>query len=71
MFAFFIFFQSTAFTGVHGYAIAGVWLLCGIGLGILMIVKNQSINNWPIKDLLDNHYLVMFFLVLFFTFLAM
>ncbi|XP_062073444.1 uncharacterized protein LOC133777727 isoform X2 [Humulus lupulus] len=35
-----------------------------------MSVKHRSINNWPIKDLLDNHYLLTFLMVLFFTILA-
>ncbi|GMN34340.1 hypothetical protein TIFTF001_004630 [Ficus carica] len=64
------YWASTAFTGVHGYAIAGVWLLCGIFFGVFMIMKHQSMSSWPIKDLLDHHYLLMFFMVLLFTFLA-
>ncbi|XP_024025453.1 uncharacterized protein LOC21392719 [Morus notabilis] len=64
------YWASTAFTGVHGYAIAGVWLLCGIGFGVFMILKHQSISSWPIKDFLDHHYLLMFLMVIFFTFLA-
>ncbi|KAM6564157.1 hypothetical protein CsatB_024155 [Cannabis sativa] len=64
------YWASTAFTGVHGYAIAGVWLVCGIGIGIFMSVKHKTMNNWPIKDLLDNYYLVTFCMILFFTILA-
>ncbi|XP_041003649.1 uncharacterized protein LOC121249058 [Juglans microcarpa x Juglans regia] len=64
---------SAAFTGVHAYAIAGVWLLCGLGFGIFLTVKNPSGSSWPfIKQYLDrdHNYILMFLLVLLFTFLA-
>jgi hypothetical protein len=64
------FFQSAAFTGVHGYAIAGVWLLCGLGFGIFITIKNPSSSSWPFLKHLDHHYFLMFLLVLLFTFLA-
>lgn len=63
--------DSAAFTGVHGYAIAGVWLLCGLGFGIFVTIKNPSSSSWPfLKHLDHHHYFLMFLLVLLFTFLA-
>ncbi|XP_060970406.1 uncharacterized protein LOC133037362 isoform X2 [Cannabis sativa] len=35
-----------------------------------MSVKHKTMNNWPIKDLLDNYYLLTFCMILFFTILA-
>lgn len=64
------FFQSAAFTGVHGYAIAGVWLLCGLGFAIFVAIKKPSSSAWPFLKHLDHHYFLMFLLVLLFTFLA-
>ncbi|KAH6798531.1 hypothetical protein C2S51_035015 [Perilla frutescens var. frutescens] len=31
--------QSTVFTGISGYAIALIWLLCGLGYGVLLLVR--------------------------------
>ncbi|KAK8521625.1 hypothetical protein V6N12_031519 [Hibiscus sabdariffa] len=39
------YWASTAFTGIHGYAMAGVWTLCGVCLGIFMIFKNLISSN--------------------------
>ncbi|KAI4315075.1 hypothetical protein L6164_027922 [Bauhinia variegata] len=64
--------DSTAFTGVHGYAIALVWLLCGLALGIFLIVRCLGSGSalLPFKDFLDPHNILIFSLILFFTFLA-
>ncbi|CAI9111269.1 OLC1v1011448C2 [Oldenlandia corymbosa var. corymbosa] len=64
------YWASAAFTGVHGYAIAGIWLLFGFGLGSYLIVKNcigraSSVVNRP-----DSVYITLFSLVVFFTLLA-
>ncbi|KAL5556788.1 hypothetical protein UlMin_039024 [Ulmus minor] len=64
------YWASAAFTGVHGYVVAGVWLLSGLAFGIFIALKHQNMSNWTIKDFLHHHYLLMFFLVLLFTFLA-
>nr|XP_012574496.1 uncharacterized protein LOC105852671 [Cicer arietinum] len=61
---------SAAFTGVHGYAFAGVWLLCGVVLGIFMIVKCLS-GGSPSLPCLDHYYLHILFLLLLLTSLAM
>ncbi|KAK7307691.1 hypothetical protein VNO77_40969 [Canavalia gladiata] len=60
---------SAAFTGVHGYAFAGVWLLCGLVLAIFMIVKCLSSGSATLPYL-DHYYLHIFFLLLLFTSLA-
>lgn len=63
-------FQSAAFTGVHGYAFACVWLLCGLVLAIFLIVKCLCGGSASLTCL-DHYYLHIFFLLLSFTSLAM
>ncbi|KAG4386450.1 hypothetical protein GLYMA_11G047500v4 [Glycine max] len=60
---------SAAFTGVHGYGFALVWLLCGLALTIFIIVKYLCSGSASLLCL-DNYYLHIFFLLLFFTSLA-
>lgn len=31
--------QSTIFTGIYGYAIAVIWLLCGLGYGLFLVAS--------------------------------
>ncbi|XP_061338920.1 uncharacterized protein LOC133285672 [Gastrolobium bilobum] len=61
--------SSAAFTGVHGYAFAGVWLLCGVAFGIFMMVKCLSGGSVSLPCL-NHFYLHIFFLLLFLTSLA-
>ncbi|KAK7309145.1 hypothetical protein RJT34_05656 [Clitoria ternatea] len=60
---------SAAFTGVHGYAFCGVWLLCGLALAIFMTVKCLSGGSSSLPSF-DHYYLHILFLLLCFTFLA-
>ncbi|XP_039032014.1 uncharacterized protein LOC120166920 [Hibiscus syriacus] len=65
---------STAFTGIHGYAMAGVWTLCGACLGIFMIFKNslrsnESSSSWFTVHL-ENYFLLLLILFLLLTLLA-
>ncbi|CAL0331762.1 unnamed protein product [Lupinus luteus] len=60
---------STAFTGVHGYAIAIVWLLGGLVLSIFMIVKCLSSGSTSLPCL-HHYYLHILFILLFLTSLA-
>ncbi|XP_047155082.1 uncharacterized protein LOC124826325 [Vigna umbellata] len=60
---------SAAFTGVHGYAFACVWLLCGLVLAIFLIVKCLCGGSATLTSL-DHYHLHIFFLLLFFTSLA-
>uniref|UniRef100_A0A5B7AY35 Uncharacterized protein n=1 Tax=Davidia involucrata TaxID=16924 RepID=A0A5B7AY35_DAVIN len=64
------YWASAAFTGVHGYAIAGVWMLCGLGFGSYLLLKNCCSSSSPVADHSDSSYLIMFFLVVLFSFLA-
>lgn len=63
-------FQSAAFTGVHGYSFAGVWLLFGLVLGIFIIVKCLS-GATPSLQCLDHYYIHILFLLLMLTSLAL
>ncbi|KAF9621184.1 hypothetical protein IFM89_016678 [Coptis chinensis] len=36
------YWSSAAFTGVHGYAMACIWILGGLGLGVYILVRNLS-----------------------------
>ncbi|PRQ48204.1 hypothetical protein RchiOBHm_Chr2g0108061 [Rosa chinensis] len=64
------YWASAAFTGLYGYIIAGVWLLCGMGFAIFLTFKHPNTGNWRIKHFLDRHSILMFLLVLLFTLLA-
>ncbi|KAL2906509.1 Photosystem I assembly protein Ycf4, partial [Bienertia sinuspersici] len=69
------YWASAVFTGVHGYAVAGVWMLCGLGCGIFMITKNvcNSSDSSSVNHTYNNsdysHFLLLV-LILFFTLLA-
>lgn len=39
------YWASAAFTGVHGYVIAGAWMLSGLGFGIFMHLKSASTSS--------------------------
>ncbi|CAJ1929267.1 unnamed protein product [Sphenostylis stenocarpa] len=60
---------SAAFTGVHGYAFACVWLLCGLVLAIFLILKCLC-GGFASLNCLDRYHLHIFFLLVFFTSLA-
>lgn len=64
------YWASAAFTGAYGYAIGVVWLLCGLGFGIFLIVKKPSSGSWLFMKYLGHHYFLMFLMVLLFTVLA-
>ncbi|PKI71317.1 hypothetical protein CRG98_008317 [Punica granatum] len=68
------YWASAAFTGVHGYAVAGVWMLCGTGFGLFVITKklrgNNRISAGPLTASSSRCPLVMFSVIVFFTFLA-
>ncbi|XP_022864818.1 uncharacterized protein LOC111384733 isoform X1 [Olea europaea var. sylvestris] len=67
------YWSSTAFTGIYGYAIAAVWLLCGIGYGGFLLVTRTFMKNRKLKKRLPCHkqcYLHPLLLATFFTILA-
>ncbi|XP_042026404.1 uncharacterized protein LOC121773581 isoform X1 [Salvia splendens] len=39
------YWSSTAFTGIPGYAVALIWLLCGLGYGILLLVRTDCFKT--------------------------
>lgn len=68
------YWASAVFTGIHGYAMAGVWILGGLGFGIFVVVKNLTGgHSHEIADRSKDNSPFSFFtflLVVLFTFLA-
>ncbi|KAI3958909.1 hypothetical protein MKX01_023585 [Papaver californicum] len=68
------YWASVAFTGVHGYAMAGIWVLIGLGIGVFLILKNYCMRSSRSSSNIAEHsnfyYIIPFFLVLLFTCLA-
>ncbi|KAF5752828.1 hypothetical protein HS088_TW01G00746 [Tripterygium wilfordii] len=65
------YWASLAFTGVHGYAIAAIWVICGLVFGILALkIQSRNDSSSSITDRFDGYYFSMFILVLVFTILA-
>lgn len=66
------YWASAAFTGVHGYAIGGVWILCGLAFGSYLVLKsfNGSSSSSALAENSNSFYIILFFLVLLFSFLA-
>ncbi|KAH6768207.1 hypothetical protein C2S51_013543 [Perilla frutescens var. frutescens] len=68
------YWSSTAFTGIYGYSIAVVWLLCGLGYGGFLIVRRCCWRGRKIKKRApychNNCYLQPLLLSVLFTLLA-
>ncbi|CAI9766868.1 unnamed protein product [Fraxinus pennsylvanica] len=64
------YWASAAFTGIHGYAMAGIWLLFGLGCGSFMVLKHCSGHSSPTVYHGDSSYLIIFLLVVLFTLFA-
>ncbi|KAL0350490.1 UNVERIFIED_CONTAM: hypothetical protein Sradi_4198200 [Sesamum radiatum] len=64
------YWASTAFTGIHGYAVAGVWLLSGLGFAVFVVVKNLNGSASPVVDPPNSSNWIMFFLIVLFTVFA-
>ncbi|KAL2551958.1 hypothetical protein Fot_05577 [Forsythia ovata] len=64
------YWASAAFTGIHGYAMAGIWLLFGLGCGTFMVLKHFCGNSSPTLYHADSLYLIIFLLVVLFTLFA-
>ncbi|KAK4416338.1 hypothetical protein Salat_2459300 [Sesamum alatum] len=64
------YWASTAFTGIPGYAVAGVWLISGVGFAVFVVVKNLNGTTSPVVDPPNSSNLIMFFLILLFTVFA-
>ncbi|MCD7456566.1 hypothetical protein HAX54_032154 [Datura stramonium] len=52
------YWSSTIFTGIYGYAIAVIWLLCGLGYGLFLLSSTFccKINNRKLKRRPTCHY---------------
>ncbi|XP_030538960.2 LOW QUALITY PROTEIN: uncharacterized protein LOC115747066 [Rhodamnia argentea] len=61
------YWASAAFTGVHGYVIAGAWMLSGLGFGIFILSKGASTSSTDPSDL---QRVVVISLMLLLTLLA-
>jgi hypothetical protein len=63
--------QATAFTGIHGYAVAGVLIIVGICLGLYVAFsdKRRRVSSTR-RRYLDRYYLPLFLLLLLFMFLS-
>ncbi|CAH9110878.1 unnamed protein product [Cuscuta epithymum] len=61
---------SRTITGIHGYVIAGIWLLCGVGLGSYIMIKNSSDSYANMVDHPNSSYILLFWLLIFFTALS-
>ncbi|KAL1196473.1 hypothetical protein V5N11_023164 [Cardamine amara subsp. amara] len=65
------YWAATTFTGIHGYAVAGVLILAGICLGLYVALsdKRRHVSSRR-RRYLDRFYLPMFLLLLLFIFLS-
>ncbi|KZV19210.1 hypothetical protein F511_09951 [Dorcoceras hygrometricum] len=61
------YWASAAFMGIHGYAVAGLWLLCGIGFGIYIIAKNSCGATSQIVEPQHSSHLFIFLLLVLLT----
>ncbi|GFQ06726.1 hypothetical protein PHJA_002816600 [Phtheirospermum japonicum] len=43
------YWSSTAFTGIHGYAIAVIWILCGLGYGGYILITRTCMSSRKLK----------------------
>ncbi|XP_073298362.1 uncharacterized protein [Primulina huaijiensis] len=64
------YWASAAFAGIHGYAVAGLWLLSGIGFGIFILVKNSCTATSHIVYQHQTSHLMIFLLLVLFTIFA-
>ncbi|GMP27722.1 hypothetical protein CsSME_00003589 [Camellia sinensis var. sinensis] len=67
------YWASAAFTGIHGYAIAGVWVICGLGFGTYLTLKNfigSSSASSSLPQHSESSYIIMFLLLILFSILA-
>lgn len=64
--------QATAFTGIHGYAVAGVLIIAGVCLALYVAFSDKRRRvSYTRSRYLDRYYLPLFLLLLLFMFLSM
>ncbi|KAK1433145.1 hypothetical protein QVD17_10051 [Tagetes erecta] len=61
------YWASAAFTGVHGYATAGIWMIFGLGFGTYLMLKGF---NGPFLHHPSSYFLVCFALIAMFILIA-
>ncbi|CAH2043250.1 unnamed protein product [Thlaspi arvense] len=66
------YWAATAFTGIHGYAVAGVLIIGGVCFGLYVAFSDKRIRvSSTRRRYLDRYYLPLFLLLLLFMFLSM
>ncbi|KAJ9562458.1 hypothetical protein OSB04_007618 [Centaurea solstitialis] len=63
------YWASAAFTGIHGYAMAGIWMVFGLGFGSYLMLKGFNGGFHPFLDHPSSYYLC-FALIAVFTSIA-
>ncbi|KVH92448.1 hypothetical protein Ccrd_005510 [Cynara cardunculus var. scolymus] len=63
------YWASAAFTGIHGYAMAGIWMIFGLGFGSYLMVKGFNGGFHPFLDH-PSSYCLCFALIAVFTSIA-
>ncbi|CAN4076916.1 unnamed protein product [Withania somnifera] len=71
------YWSSTIFTGIYGYAIAVIWLLCGVGYGLFLLAstlcckrKNRKLKKRSTCHYKHDCYLWLILSAIFLTILA-
>ncbi|KAH6776483.1 hypothetical protein C2S52_014044 [Perilla frutescens var. hirtella] len=68
------YWSSTAFTGIFGYAITLIWLLCGLGYGVLLLVRTgcckSSRKHKNRSSCRERYHLMPLLLAIFCTLIA-
>ncbi|KAK9165335.1 hypothetical protein Scep_000526 [Stephania cephalantha] len=65
------YWTSAMFTGVHGFAVAGIWTLAGLGFGVFVSLKSHvNGSSSEIRGRSCYYYLLPFLVAIFFTLLA-
>ncbi|XP_076950881.1 uncharacterized protein LOC143624003 [Bidens hawaiensis] len=66
------YWASAAFTGVHGYAMAGIWIMFGLGFWSFLMVKSFNGGGFhPFLDHPSSYFLACFVLTAMFILIAM
>nr|XP_043616223.1 uncharacterized protein LOC122588155 [Erigeron canadensis] len=64
------YWASAAYTGIHGYTMAGIWMIFGLGFGGFLIVKSFNGGFHPFFDHPSSYYIACFALIALFTLFA-
>ncbi|PWA86271.1 hypothetical protein CTI12_AA141690 [Artemisia annua] len=64
------YWASTAFTGVHGYAMAGIWIVFGVCFGSYVMVKRYKSGFDSFLDHPSSYYIACFAFIAMFTSIA-